>query len=72
MTRNRQAFRKPIPMNTSSACSVVTDYTREGWTAADRSREWCNELESGKILLFDGAPFNLPAEDCAFLLSQKQ
>ncbi|WP_148210078.1 Kdo hydroxylase family protein [Candidatus Korobacter versatilis] len=59
-------------MNTSPACSVVTDYTRDGWTAADRSRDWCSELESGKILLFDGVPFDLPSEDRDFLLSQKQ
>ena len=59
-------------MNTSAACSGVTDYTRAGWTGANRSREWCAELESGKILLFDGVPFDLPAGDCEFLLSQKQ
>jgi len=59
-------------MNTSPACSVVTDYTRDGWTAADRSRDWCTELESGKMLLFDGVPFDLPAADRDFLLSQKQ
>jgi hypothetical protein len=59
-------------MNTSAACSVVSDYNRSGWQSADRSREWCAELESGKMLLFDGAPFDLPAADREFLLSQKQ
>jgi hypothetical protein len=59
-------------MNTSAACSVVSDFDRSGWQGADRSRECCAELESGKILLFDGAPFELPVEDREFLLSQKQ
>lgn len=59
-------------MNTSAACSVVRDFDRSGWQSADRSREWCAELESGKILLFDGVPFELPVEDREFLLSQKQ
>ena len=59
-------------MNISSACSAVNDYTANGWTSSDHSREWCAELESGKILLFDGVPFALPSEDREFLLSQKQ
>lgn len=59
-------------MNTSAACSVVHGYTRDGWQGADCSREWCAELESGQILLFDGIPFDLPVEDREFLLSQKQ
>ncbi len=59
-------------MNTSAACSVVRDFDRNGWQDQDRSREWCVELESGRILLFDGIPFDLPAEDRDFLLSQRQ
>ncbi len=59
-------------MNTSAACSVVRDFNRNGWQDQDRSREWCVELESGRILLFDGIPFDLPAEDRDFLLSQRQ
>lgn len=59
-------------MNISEACSLVSDYTRDGWSSADHSREWCQELESGRMLLFDGVPFELPAEDRDFLLSQKQ
>jgi len=61
-----------MTMNTSAACSVVNDFSRNGWSNGDRSREWCAELESGKILLFDGVPFDLPAADREFLLSQKQ
>ncbi|HEY3927150.1 MAG TPA: Kdo hydroxylase family protein [Candidatus Koribacter sp.] len=61
-----------MSINTSAACSIVTDYTRSGWSAGDRSRECCAEVESGKILLFDGVPFELPTADCEFLLSQKQ
>jgi hypothetical protein len=59
-------------MNTSPACSVVNDYGPRGWSGPVRAREWCAELESGKILLFDGVPFDLPAADRDFLLSQKQ
>lgn len=59
-------------MNTSAACAVVSDFDRNGWQGEDRSREWCTELESGKILLFEGVPFELSAEDREFLLSQKQ
>jgi hypothetical protein len=59
-------------MNTSPACSIVRDYSQRGWTAENRSREWCAELESGKILLFDGVPFDLSNADREFLLSQKQ
>lgn len=59
-------------MNTSPACSVVTDFDRSGWKTLDRAREWCTELESGKMLLFEGVPFDLPPADSEFLLSQKQ
>ncbi len=59
-------------MNTSTACSVVDDFDRGGWQGPDRSQEWCAQLESGKILLFDGVPFDLPSADREFLLSQRQ
>ncbi|MGI9035056.1 MAG: Kdo hydroxylase family protein [Pyrinomonadaceae bacterium] len=39
---------------------------------AERSRHYCEQLEQGKILFFDRAPFDLPAEHRRFLLSAKQ
>ena len=33
---------------------------------------YCRALETGKILLFPRAPFELPAGDRAFLLTQRQ
>ena len=59
-------------MNTSAACSVVEDFGRNGWRGEEHARAWCAELESGRILLFEGVPFDLPQEDREFLLSQKQ
>src|SRR5579859_2866216 len=54
----------------------VEDYGYPGgWSVAQpvqRSSDYCRELEAGRILFFSGVPFALPAEDCAFLISQKQ
>src|SRR5580658_3007676 len=36
------------------------------------SRQCCEHLEDGRILYFDGIPFNFPEEDREFLLSQRQ
>ena len=48
----------------------------QGWDAgldgAERARHYCQQLEEGKILIFDAIPFDLPETDRAFLLSQKQ
>jgi len=47
-----------------------------GWTSsangAERARQCCEHLESGRILFFDGVPFNFPESDREFLLSQRQ
>jgi len=46
-----------------------------GWSAsqpAERSLGYCRQLEAGHILFFPGVPFDLPADDRAFLISQKQ
>jgi hypothetical protein len=44
-----------------------------GWTnGVDRSSYYCEQLESGKIVLFDAIPFDLPESDREFLLGQKQ
>jgi hypothetical protein len=52
----------------------VEDYKLPGWADADqkiaRSRAYCRMLESGQILLFRELPFDLPADDRRFLVSQ--
>ena len=54
----------------------IEDYGLTGWRegveADEKSRNYCEQLESGKVLFFDGIPFDLPDEDQQFLLSQKQ
>jgi len=54
----------------------VEDYCREaGWVRPEekeqRSRHYCESLESGQILLFPELPFALPVEDQEFLLRQE-
>jgi len=67
-----------MPPETSSAPWVVVGDFRhpDGWTAvadpAQRASWYCQQLEAGKILLFEGIPFGLPAEDREFLLGQRQ
>ena len=48
-----------------------TNSTNENFSA-ERSRYYCEQLEKGKILFFDHAPFDLPNENRRFLLSAKQ
>jgi 3-deoxy-D-manno-oct-2-ulosonic acid (Kdo) hydroxylase len=52
----------------------ITDYRHPGgWTvrnAAEQARWYCEKLEEGDILCFPDAPFQLPQEDTAFLLSR--
>ena len=59
-----------------NAWTRVEDYAHPaGWSFCDvpaRARAYCRELEAGQILFFPGAPFDLPQDDCAFLISQKQ
>lgn len=54
----------------------ISDYAWPGgWQNTDsggRSEDYCRQLEAGKILFFTGVPFDLPANDRAFLLSQQQ
>ena len=38
----------------------------------DRARWYCDQLERGNVLFFPSVPFDLPAADRDFLLSQKQ
>ena len=39
---------------------------------SDRARWYCDQLERGNVLFFSSVPFDLPAADRDFLLSQKQ
>ena len=55
----------------------ITDYDpRQGWSKpgqADARARWCCEqLEDGKILFFDGIPYDFPEKDREFLLQQRQ
>jgi hypothetical protein len=47
-----------------------------GWispaSAQARARQCCQQLEDGRVLFFDRIPFDFPAEDREFLLSQRQ
>src|SRR5215510_11343279 len=49
--------------------SAILDVTRYDLTQAS----WhCDQLERGKVLFFSHVPFDFPAKDREFLLSQKQ
>ncbi len=55
----------------------VEDFRQPGgWAersdAERRARDYCRWLEAGEILFFRGVPFELPAADREFLISQKQ
>jgi len=55
----------------------VTDFRHpSGWADTpnrdERMRWYCEQLESGQILLFDSAPFDLPQADRQLLLSLRQ
>jgi hypothetical protein len=61
----------------------VTDFSfPHGWTFAnggngadradERARHYCRQLEDGEIISFASTPFDFPADDREFLLSQKQ
>ena len=55
----------------------VTEYQYpQGWTdqvkASEKARQYCEQLEAGKILFFQSPPFAFPDEDRLFLLGQQQ
>jgi len=55
----------------------VTDYRHPGgWeqpaNATARTRQFCEQLEEGRILFFNGIPFEFPVGDREFLLGQRQ
>src|SRR5215470_1736989 len=51
---------------TAAALVEVTGYTSE------QARWYCQQLESGQVLFFRAVPFDFPADNRQFLLSQKQ
>lgn len=61
-----------IAPSTPAGCTLVEDFDRGGWKAADlagRARHYCELLERGAILYLPGVPFELAAADTDFLLS---
>ncbi len=57
-------------------CIKIDDYNSDGWrediNSTERARYYCEQLESGRVLFFDGVPFDLPVADREFLLAQRQ
>jgi hypothetical protein len=66
----------PAANGNEPAWVKITDYTAsEGWNpaqAAERARWCCEQLEDGRILYFDGIPYDFPEADRKFLLEQRQ
>ncbi|HXZ29423.1 MAG TPA: Kdo hydroxylase family protein [Terriglobales bacterium] len=65
------------PALPSSPLLGIDDYRYPGgWAAsshpAERAFACCRALEEGRILIFAAVPFELPADDRAFLISQRQ
>ncbi len=56
----------------STSIVTVEDVHLAGGPARERELRFCRVLEEGNVLLFPRTPFALPAEDRAFLLSQRQ
>ncbi|CAN5801154.1 Kdo hydroxylase family protein [soil metagenome] len=54
----------------------ITDYDANGWRdkndIKNRAANYCEMLEAGNVLFFNGVPFDLPEENRDFLLSQRQ
>jgi len=65
-------------LNVNAWITVGDYHFPGGWKAASpdaqsaRAAQYCRQLESGEILFFPGIPFDLPADDLEYLLSQKQ
>jgi hypothetical protein len=79
MNSTTESLPDKIAPNSASAEILVTveDFQhpggwRENAPAPQRARQCCENLEAGKILFFKGVPFDLPAADREFLLSQRQ
>ena len=54
----------------------ITDYDANGWRDKNdiktRAAKYCEKLEAGNVLFFNGVPFDLPESNREFLLSQRQ
>src|SRR5215467_11647235 len=70
------AMTPPSPTSSARSWLQIEDYRHPGgWstsTPSQRALEYCRALEAGRILFFPAVPFELPADDCSFLISQKQ
>ena len=67
----------PSASGSETAWVKVTDFIPlQGWAdelrSAERSRWCCEQLEEGRILYFDGIPYDFPEADRQFLLDQRQ
>ena len=66
----------PTGNGSEPAWLKINDYTAAGgWTnpgqGAERARWCCEQLEEGRILYFDGIPYDFPEADRRFLLEQR-
>lgn len=54
----------------------ITEYDSNGWRVENgvknRAADFCEKLEAGNVLFFNGIPFDLPEDDRKFLLAQRQ
>jgi 3-deoxy-D-manno-oct-2-ulosonic acid (Kdo) hydroxylase len=68
----------PAGFNVNSWVNIRDYHFPGGWqpetpgARPGRAAQYCRQLEAGEILFFPGVPFDLPADDLDFLLSQKQ
>src|SRR5271169_763313 len=68
-----------LPQSPSAGMSQLVDVeganSRAPADSADlpaRGRWLCSQLEAGNILFFSHPPFDIPQDDCSFLLGQTQ
>jgi hypothetical protein len=74
---NTIPVKTPNSPGAETAWLQINDYDAEkGWSnaaqSAERARWCCEQLEDGKILFFDGIPYDFPQADRQFLLQQRQ
>src|SRR5258708_39978721 len=74
---NGSEVMEPVENSSEGSWVRITDYDAlQGWNnpgRADARARWCCEqLEDGKILFFDGIPYDFPEKDREFLLQQRQ
>jgi 3-deoxy-D-manno-oct-2-ulosonic acid (Kdo) hydroxylase len=77
MNSMTQSLPNKAVTNPAEVVVTVDDFQYPGgWrntaSSAQRARQCCENLEAGKILFLKDIPYNFPAEDREFLLSQRQ